>query len=61
MKKVYIGGLMRCCLATIHEYAGDDSVGTEVKCKWCPGFIVSTERGWEWEGYEKATAREGKK
>lgn len=48
-----IGGLLRCCVATIDEIAREspDMVvahGQRASCKWCDEQIVYTDGAWRW-------------
>jgi hypothetical protein len=49
--KLAIGGLMRCCLTTLNNYAdehGTDrvAIGEVVECEWCDEKMVLDETGW---------------
>ena len=55
------GGLMRCCLQTIHEHAIDPDSrypeeGETLDCKWCTklgdqvGQMIFRDGAWHWAG-----------
>ena len=46
---------MRCCLASIAEYIGDEKIGTTIGCKYHkdkeePVARIATDGVWEWIG-----------
>lgn len=48
-RQVHIGGLMRCCLATIAECDLPSVVGTVLPCKYgCSGAVVGEDGAWGW-------------
>lgn len=52
MKRIFAGGLMRCCLKTLTEYldsGGIDNDGTVLRCRWCDGEMVADPDGWRWK------------
>jgi hypothetical protein len=58
--KVRIGGLMRCCMATISEYCADPSSpagkeGDTLPCKWCRTVMRHDGLAWEWHAVVPAT------
>ena len=60
--KVHIGGLLRCCLATLDDMADRDESVTNnqrITCAYCgkPTIIVEGDTI-KWVGYEEATVSE---
>lgn len=50
--RVRIGGLMRCCIATLLELPEclDPVEGAEVSCKYCSaGRMIFRDSAWEWK------------
>lgn len=52
-EKIYVGGLMRCCLQSIGD-ARDDATdepqeGDIIECKHCCGEIEYRGDGWHWK------------
>lgn len=50
---IHLGGLMRCCLATIDDYRDvgglvDKRIGDVIKCKYCKSSIRLENDGWRW-------------
>ncbi len=44
-----LGGMMRCCLATLEECQNLPTVdGSEVQCKWCEARLVLRGGVWSW-------------
>lgn len=49
-----IGGVMRCCIATLADYEGIDgegvemSEGTVLPCKYCKSSLIVRDGAWEW-------------
>lgn len=47
------GGLFRCCVQTIIEDAGPETVGRRINCQWCfAPLVVIDEYGypeWQWD------------
>ena len=47
-----MGGLMRCCLATLGEHIGGDppepKPGDVVPCKYCSESMIYSDGAWEW-------------
>lgn len=46
-----IGGVVRCCVATLADYENDDGVndeGTVLPCKYCKSALIVRGRTWEW-------------
>lgn len=58
-RKIRVGGLMRCCMATIDELPDDtpEEDGHTVACKHCGGPIRFFRGAWEW-GHAGKTMRE---
>ncbi len=55
-EKVYQGGLMRCCTATLDEVRSEatdtprkDDV---INCKWCSSSMIWRGDGWHWNNEE---------
>lgn len=52
-EKLYIGGLMRCCLGTWEDERGGKTdkpqEGDVIECKYCDGKIVYQGDGWRWK------------
>lgn len=48
VKPIYQGGLMRCCMKTIIEYAGPEDEGTVLPCRWCSSSAIVRGGHWEW-------------
>jgi hypothetical protein len=60
------GGLMRCCLMSIHNrvssaYDGegyDLRVGDRVSCEWCSsGAVIAPDGVWEWDRLAEVQGR----
>lgn len=50
-KPLHIGGVMRCCLATLdlHEQqGGDDAEGTVLPCRYCTSALHVQDGAWRW-------------
>ena len=55
----YIGGMMRCCAASIDNQREDDTgepeVGMELTCEYCKSKFAYIEGrsgpGWQWDNY----------
>lgn len=49
---VHIGGLMRCCIESLHQdpLYGKGKEGDKVECKWCKDGIVFRDGAWRWVG-----------
>ncbi len=54
-EKIYVGGLMRCCTATLSEVraAATDTPkdGDVIDCKWCSSSMIWRD-GWRWNNEE---------
>ncbi len=51
-EKVYHGGMMRCCTATLSEVRADATDtpkdGDVIGCKWCKSSMIWRGDGWRW-------------
>ena len=51
---IYVGGLLRCCIATWDVYDGPSDEGTELACRFNPDkpdhVMVVEDGGWRWVG-----------
>jgi hypothetical protein len=50
-KPLMIGGVLRCCIATLVDHenaAGSDDEGTVLPCKYCSSALHVSEGAWRW-------------
>jgi hypothetical protein len=47
-RQLRIGGVMRCCIATLNDYEGPDEEGTVVPCRHCSSSVIFRDGAWEW-------------
>lgn len=47
-KRIRIGGLFRCCIATLQEDAPEDVEGAVHECRNCKAKTVFRDGAWEW-------------
>jgi hypothetical protein len=48
-RSIRIGGLLRCCIASIQKSVRPSEPGTYLDCQWCKGEMVVDEGGaWRW-------------
>jgi hypothetical protein len=43
-----IGGVQRCCIATLDDYTGPDVEGTVLPCTYCTSSLIMRDGAWEW-------------
>jgi hypothetical protein len=50
-----IGGVMRCCIATLDEAIVTENEGDTLHCRWCKSQLRVRDGAWEWdaEAYPK--------
>ncbi len=51
LKPIRSGGLMRCCIATLAEHAGEalsEAEGTVIPCNYCSSSMRVRDGAWEW-------------
>ena len=57
LDKIYIGGLLRCCIATIQEIRAEATEppkdGELLTCKYCSESIRWDKDGWRWNPREE--------
>lgn len=46
---VQIGGLFRCCIATLTDYDGPEAEGTVGPCRWCQTEMVVRDDVWHFD------------
>lgn len=46
---IHIGGLFRCCIATLTDYDGPEAEGTVVSCRWCQTEMVVRDGVWHFD------------
>ena len=47
-----IGGVMRCCIATLDERVARDrepQEGEKLPCNWCSSGLIYRDGAWEWD------------
>jgi hypothetical protein len=49
-RRIRIGGLLRCCIATIetHEFKKAPKEGDEIECRYCSDRMRWHDGAWEW-------------
>lgn len=59
-RQIRHGGLMRCCLDTLHNHTELTYVGQVIPCSYHTGdcMEVAADGVWEWIGFERAMAVE---
>jgi len=45
---IRIGGVMRCCLATLQQADVEDKEGEVLPCKYCHSSLIVRDGAWEW-------------
>lgn len=46
---IRIGGLLRCCILSIHEHEYQGVEGSVLQCKYCTGgSMIFHDGAWEW-------------
>lgn len=50
--RLHIGGVLRCCAATVGEPEHGPLVpdGTKIACRYCKGEIIAFKGAWYWDG-----------
>jgi hypothetical protein len=46
---IRIGGVMRCCVATVREWTGEPNEGTTLPCNFCASQMRVRDGAWEWD------------
>ena len=48
-KPLHIGGVLRCCIASLDEYEeGPDEEGTVLPCNFCSSALHVVDGAWRW-------------